>query len=115
MVENASLPSNRAAGACGDFFDFRGPRSAATRFLRGAWAPEAKPNPQIREVPWRKVSVLMSALFEIFKRRGNRLDSPKLAPHADDFRSLPYPLSVLWRQAIAGPQQTYEAAGLTVA
>jgi hypothetical protein len=101
MEVNASLPSNRAADACGDLFDFRWPPSAATRFLRGAWAGEAKPNPRIREVPWRKVSVLMGlSLKPNAVAIGWIVES--LAPYADDFCALPYSLRVLWRGRFRG-------------
>ncbi len=58
VVASASLPSSWVAGTCGELFGLRGVLPAATRFLRGAWAAEAKPGPPNRRGRWRRVGVL---------------------------------------------------------
>lgn len=66
-VVNASLPANRSAEPWRDLFDFRGAPSAVRRFLREARAADA--TLPTREVPWRRVSVVMSVFGDFLTRR----------------------------------------------
>jgi hypothetical protein len=78
-VVGASLPAKWAAEWWRDLFDFRGVPVAVRRLLPGVLAADAQPDPQIREVQWRSLSVRMIPVA-ILPRRGNRLDYEASGP-----------------------------------